>query len=320
MKLFIQIPCKNEEEILPIVLRELPKQLTWITQIEVLIIDDWSTDRTLQIAKEYGVTHIISFPANRWLGNAFRLGVEYALAHGADILINTDADNQYPARYIPDLLQPILEHRADIVIGDRTPGKVAHFRWYKKLLQRLGNKIMTLFTGVVIPDAVSGFRAYSRESLEILNVTVRFSYVIDTILQAYKKWLMIVRVPITTNPPTRPSRLFSNIRVHIKKSAASIIRVYTMYEPFHLFMLASLPFLLVGWWGVMRFLRYYFMTDSWNWRIQSLIISGILITIGFNLVSLGIIGDVVARNRMLIEENLRLMKRMSFGSGTENEK
>jgi hypothetical protein len=153
-----------------------------------------------------------------------------------------------------------------------------------------------------------------------LNVTVRFSYVIDTILQAYKKWLMIVRVPITTNPPTRPSRLFRSIRVHIKKSAASIIRVYTMYEPFHLFMLASLPFLLVGWWGVMRFLRYYFMTDSWTWRIQSLIISGILITIGFNLVSLGIIWDVVARNRMLIEENLRLMKRMSFGYGTESKK
>jgi len=312
MKLFIQIPCKNEEEYLPVVLLELPTTLPWIEHIEVLVIDDGSTDRTVDVAKAHGVEHIISFPANRGLGNAFRLWVEYALAHGADILINTDADNQYPAIYMKDLIAPILAHRADIVIGDRTPGKVAHFTWYKKFLQRLWNKIMTMFTGVVIPDAVSWFRAYSRESLEILNVTVRFSYVIDTILQAYKKWLAIVWVPIHTNPPTRPSRLFSNIWVHIKKSAASIVRVYTMYEPFHIFMLASMPFLLVGWWWVMRFLRYYFMTDSWSWRIQSLIISGILITIGFNLVSLGIIGDIVARNRILIEENLRLMKRFTL--------
>lgn len=319
MKLFIQIPCKNEEEILPVVLRELPTQLPWIDEIEILVIDDWSSDRTIEVAKAHGVDHIISFPANRWLGTAFRLGVEYALAHGADILINTDADNQYPARYMNDLLKPILEHRADIVIGDRTPWKVAHFSRYKKILQRLGNRIMTLFTWVVIPDAVSWFRAYSRESLEVLNVTVRFSYVIDTILQAYKKWLAIARVPISTNPPTRPSRLFSNIWVHIKKSAASIVRVYTMYEPFHLFMLASIPFLLVWWWWVMRFLWYFFMTDSGSGRIQSLIISWILITIGFNLVSLGIIWDVVARNRMLIEENLRLMKRMNFGAGSSED-
>ncbi len=312
MKLFIQIPCKNEEEFLPVVLRELPTTLPGIECIEIVVIDDGSSDRTVAVAKEHGVHHILSFPANRWLGTAFRLGVEYALAHGADILINTDADNQYPAVYMKDLIQPILEHRADMVIGDRTPWKVAHFSRYKKLLQRLGNKIMTLFTGVVIPDAVSGFRAYSRESLEILNVTVRFSYVIDTILQAYKKWLAIARVPIHTNPPTRPSRLFSNIWVHIKKSAASIVRVYTMYEPFHIFMLASLPFLIVGSWGVLRFLWYYFMTDSGSWRIQSLIISWILITIGFNLVSLGIVGDVVARNRILIEENLRLMKRFTL--------
>lgn len=312
MRLFIQIPCKNEEEFLPVVLRELPTQLPGIDEIELLVIDDGSTDRTVHVAKEFGVQHIISFPANRGLGTAFRLWVDYALAHGADILINTDADNQYPARYITDLIQPILEHRADIVIGDRTPGKVAHFSRYKKILQRFWNVIMTLFTGVVIPDAVSWFRAYSRESLEVLNVTVRFSYVIDTILQAYKKWLAIVRIPITTNPPTRPSRLFSSIRVHIKKSASSIVRVYTMYEPFQLFMLASIPFLLVwsGW--VARFLWYYFVTDSGSGRVQSLIISWILITIGFNLLSLGIIGDVVAKNRMLIEENLRLMKRLSF--------
>lgn len=313
MKLFIQIPCKNEEEHLPLVLRELPTQIAGIDQIEVIVIDDGSYDRTVQVAKAHGVKHILSFPANRWLGTAFRLGVEYALAHGADIVVNTDADNQYPSRYIPELVRPIVEHRADIVIGDRTPWKVAHFSRYKKLLQRLGNVIMTLFTGIKIPDAVSWFRAYSAESLEMLNVTVRFSYVIDTILQAYKKWLSIVWIPIVTNPPTRPSRLFKNIWIHIKKSASSILRVYAMYEPFKMFLLASVPFLLVGLGGVGRFLWYYIATGNGSGRIQSLVISGILITIGFNLVSLGIIWDVVARNRMLIEENIRLIKRMRFG-------
>lgn len=309
MKLIIQIPCKNEEEQLPIVLRELPTSIAWIDTIEVLIIDDGSTDRTVAVAKEFGVKHILSFPQNRGLGTAFRLGVEYALHHGADIVVNTDADNQYPSQYIPELIKPILDHRADMVIGDRTPGKVAHFSRYKKLFQRFGNSIMTWLTGVAIPDAVSWFRAYSRESLEILNVTVRFSYVIDTILQAYKKWLAIARIPITTNPPTRPSRLFTNIRVHIKKSAASILRVYTMYDPFKLFLMISIPALILWSGGILRFLWYYFIEGTGEWKIQSLIISWILITIGLNFVSLGILWDVVARNRVLIEENLRLMKK-----------
>lgn len=309
MKLFIQIPCKNEEEQLPVVLRELPKTIPWIDEIEILIIDDGSSDRTVALAKEFGVQHILSFPANRGLGNAFHLWVEYALRQWADIVVNTDADNQYPSQYIPDLIQPILEHRADIVIWDRTPGKVAHFTRHKKILQRLWNVIMTWFTGVKIPDAVSGFRAYSKESLEILNVTVRFSYVIDTILQAYKKGLAIVWIPITTNPPTRPSRLFKNIRVHIKKSAASIVRVYTMYDPFKLFFIISIPSLILWSWGILRFMRYYFIAWTGEWKIQSLIISWILITIGLNFVSLWILWDVVARNRILIEENLRLMKK-----------
>ncbi len=309
MKLIIQIPCKNEEEQLPIVLNELPKQIAWIDEIEVLIIDDGSTDRTVAIAKEFGVQHILSFPANRGLGTAFRLWIEYALVHWADIVVNTDADNQYPSHYITDLIKPILEHQADIVIGDRTPGKVAHFKRYKKLLQRFWNVIMTWFTGVKIPDAVSWFRAYSRESLEMLNVTVRFSYVIDTILQAYKKWLAIAWIPITTNPPTRSSRLFKNIRIHIKKSAASIVRVYTMYDPFKLFFMISIPSLILWSGGILRFMWYYFVEWTGDWKIQSLIISWILITIGLNFVSLWILWDVVARNRILIEENLRLMKK-----------
>lgn len=310
MHLFIQIPCKNEEEQLAEVLTALPTSIPGITKISLLVIDDGSTDRTVEVARAHGVEHILSFPANRWLGTAFRLGVQYALEHGADIVVNTDADHQYPSHYITDLVQPIIAHQADIVIWDRKPSQVEHFSRYKKRLQKLWNLVMTLFTGERIPDAVSGFRAYSRESLEILNVTVRFSYVIDTILQAYKKWLHIVWLPITTNPPRRPSRLFKNIRVHIKKSAASIVRVYTMYEPFKFFLIIAVPFLILGTLGVGRFLWYYLMTDLGSGKIQSLVISGILITIGLNFASLGIIGDVIARNRMLIEENLRLIKQL----------
>lgn len=312
MKLIIQIPCKNEQEHLPQVLKELPKKIEWIDIIEVLVIDDGSTDDTSKVAKECGVQHILKFPQNRWLGNAFRLWVAYSLAQWADIVVNTDADNQYPSEYIPALVKPILEWKADIVIGDRTPGKVAHFSWYKKIFQKLWNVIMTLFTGEKIPDAVSWFRAYSRDSLEILNVTVRFSYVIDTILQAYKKWLWIAWVPIHTNLPTRPSRLFANIWVHMKKSGASILRVYTMYEPFKLFLNAGLPFLFLWIFGVSRFMYYYLFTWVGAWKIQSLVISWILTTIGFTLVSLWIIGDVVGRNRVLIEENLRLTKKLLY--------
>lgn len=312
LKLFIQIPCFNEAWTLWQVLEELPKELPGIDSIHILIINDGSTDDTIKVAKEHGVKHFVQFPGNRWLGIAFKLWVAYSLSHWADIVVNTDADNQYPSLYIKDIIQPIIDGKADIVIGDRKPETVRHFKWYKKIFQKIGNVIMSLFTGIEIPDAVSGFRAYSKESLEILNITVRFSYVIDTILQAYKKWLHIVWVPISTNQPTRPSRLFSNIFQHMKKSASSIIRVYTMYEPFKIFFGASIPFLIIGLSFVFRFMYYYFFTELGSWKIQSLTIGGILTTIGCTFLSVGIIWDVVARNRILIEENLRLTKKLLY--------
>jgi glycosyltransferase involved in cell wall biosynthesis len=312
LKLIIQIPCYNEAGTLWQVLDELPKEIPWIDSIEVLIIDDGSSDDTIAVAKAHGVKHILPFPANRGLGTAFRLGVAYSLSHGADIVVNTDADNQYPSKYIKDIVKPIIDGKADIVIGDRRPAKVKHFKRYKKIFQKLGNVVMTFFTGIAIPDAVSGFRAYSKESLEILNVTVRFSYVIDTILQAYKKWLHITWVPITTNLPTRPSRLFKNIWVHMKKSATSIVRVYTMYEPFKIFFSASIPFLIIGLSFVFRFMYFYLFTEIGAGKIQSLTIWGILTTIGCTFLSVGIIWDVVARNRILIEENLRLTKKLLY--------
>ncbi len=316
MKLIIQIPCKNEEDHLPQVLKELPKSIPWIDEIEILVVDDGSTDRTAAVAKAHGVHHIIKFPSNRGLWTAFRIWVAYCLSHGADIVVNTDADNQYPSKYIPALVKPIVDGKADMVIGDRNPGKVAHFKRYKKIFQKLGNVIMWFFTGIEIPDAVSWFRAYSKESLEVLNVTVRFSYVIDTILQAYKKGLHIERIDITTNAPTRPSRLFANIRVHMKKSATSIIRVYTMYEPFRIFFGASIPFLIIGMSFIIRFLYFYMFTDLGSGKIQSLVIWGILTTIGCTFLSVGIIWDVVGRNRILIEENLRLTKKLLYKDET----
>jgi glycosyltransferase involved in cell wall biosynthesis len=318
MKLLIQIPCKNEEGTLPSVLAELPTSVPGITHIETLVIDDGSTDATVQVAKNLWVTHVLTFAANRGLWDAFRAGMVFALQQWADILVNTDADNQYPGTYIADLVAPLVAGQADIAIGDRRPGQVAHFRWYKKMLQRFGNVVMQFFTWVYMPDAVSWFRAYNKEALEMLNVTVRFSYVIDTILQAYQKGLAISRVPITTNAPTRPSRLFKNIWVHIQKSAVSILRVYTMYAPFRIFLLASIPFLLIGLGGVLRFLRRYRVIGEGSGKVQSLIIASVLIMIGMNFISLGIIGDVIARNRMLIEEHLRLTKKFLIPQNKEH--
>jgi glycosyltransferase involved in cell wall biosynthesis len=312
MKLIIQIPCKNEEKTLPDVIAELPKHIDGIDIIEYQVINDGSTDHTVRVAEELWVHHIISFKKNRGLGWAFKAGLENALKHQADILVNTDADNQYPWRYITDLVRPIVEWKADITIGNRQPTKVGHFRWYKKILQWLGNVVLSFITGESLPDSVSGFRAYSRESLYELNVTSKFSYVIDTIIQSYKKWLHIVWVPITTNPPTRPSRLFKNIVEHIKKSTIDILRVYTMYEPLKVFLIVSLPFLLVGILGIGRFVYYYLSTDLGHGMIQSLVISGSLITIGISLFSLGIIADLIAKNRFLIEEQLKMSKKHMY--------
>lgn len=312
MKLVINIPCYNEQETLPLVLRELPKKIDGISKIEVQIVDDGSTDGTVEVASKFKVDRIIRLKKNLGLGVAFRRGMEAALDAGADIFINTDADNQYPSRYIPSLVKPILEGKADMVVGDRVPWKVKYFSPVKRIFQYFGNMITRKISGCRVPDMVSGFRAYSKEAMLRLNVTTQFSYVLDTIMQASKKGITIVSIPIKTNAPTRKSRLFKNIFQHMKKSAANILRCYSIYEPFRTFLLGSLVFFTPALILLFRFLWYY-SNGYGSGKIQSLIISAILFFLGGLMVCLGILGDLIGTNRRLIEEQLYLKKKEMYG-------
>ncbi|MDP4012091.1 MAG: glycosyltransferase family 2 protein, partial [Candidatus Nanoarchaeia archaeon] len=235
MKLVINIPCLNEEHTLPLVLKDIPKQIPGIDKIEVQIVDDGSNDRTVEVAKKLGVDRVIIHKTNQGLGNAFKYGMQVALEAGADIFVNTDADNQYPSRYISNLVKPIINQETDIVIGNRRPWKVKHFSFLKRVLQRFGNWATRNVLGSDVPDVVSGFRAYNREAMLKINVTTKFSYVLDTIMQAVQKGLKIKSIDIETNPPTRKSRLFSNIFQHMRKSAANLVRMYYLYEPLKTF-------------------------------------------------------------------------------------
>ncbi|MDT4894511.1 MAG: hypothetical protein QOE97_3546 [Pseudonocardiales bacterium] len=310
----VQVPCLNEEETLPLVLTSIPKQIDGIDEIIVLIIDDGSTDRTVEVAKEYGVTHFVRHARNRGLGRSFHDGVQRALELGADIVVNTDGDNQYPQERITELVQPIIHGDAEIVIADRQVHLVEHFSALKIALQKVGSKIVNLAAGTELPDAASGFRAYSRESLMLLNTITRFSYCMETIIQAGNKKLKIDSIPIVTNPKTRESRLFKNMWQHILKSAAAIIRGYIMYRPYVIFTLLAAFFGVLGLvpfvrWGVIQV-----TSDRPGGHLQSLIIGAVLLIMAFLSVILGIISDLIRTNRLLIEDTLEHTKKMRFGT------
>ena len=309
MKLIIQIPCFNEEETLPQVLKGIPDQIEGIDTIETMIINDGSTDNTVEVARKYGVHHIVNNVGNRGLGNTFREGMLHAIKLGADILVNTDGDNQYPSIYISDLVKPILDGHAEIVIGDRQTNKIRHFSPLKRFLQWMGTQVTKALSGDnTIRDAVSGFRAYSRNALLELNITSNFSYILDTTVQASNKKLKTVTIPISVNPPTRPSRLFKSMWEHIWKSGTQILRIYALYKPLRVFFGIGLLFLVAGALPIIRFLYHYFFLDKGSGMIQSLVIGGVLISISINLFSLGIIGDLMSKNRKLIEYILKEIK------------
>jgi glycosyltransferase involved in cell wall biosynthesis len=311
VKLVINIPCLNEEKTLPLILSEIPKKIEGIDKIEVQIVDDGSKDGTVEVARRFNVDRIIKHKKNKGLGEAFKSGVDAALKNGVDIFVNTDADNQYPSRYIEKLVKPVLEGKADIVIGDRQTSKIKHFSPSKKFFQRLGSWTVRKLSNTKVRDAVSGFRAYSKEALLKLNITSKFSYCIDTIIQAGKKNLKVVDVKIRTNPPTRRSRLFSNIFQHIKRSTANLVRVYVMYEPFKTFFYLCLVPLLPGLFLLFRFLFFYFNNQG-SGHIQSLVISAILIIAAMIIFAMGIMADLNSLNRKLIEENLYLTKKEKY--------
>lgn len=307
MKLIIQIPCYNEEASLPITLNALPKQISGIDEIEILVIDDGSTDKTVEVAKANGVQHIVSMPHNCGLAKAFVAGINGALAQGADIIVNTDADNQYCADDIEKLVRPILNKEADIVIGTRPVSNISHFSLLKKNLQKLGSWVMRRVSSTQVEDAPSGFRAFSRSAALQINIFDNYTYTLETIIQARAKGLQLVCVPINVNPDLRKSKLVRNMFDYIKRSVFTMLRMFIIYRPFRFFsILASLFFIsgsLIG----LRFL-YYYVFSSGSGHIQSLILSAILIIISVQIGVIAILSELFSINRKLLEDIQRRIK------------
>jgi glycosyltransferase involved in cell wall biosynthesis len=316
VKLIIQIPCFNEEKTLPLVFEGMPRHIPGIDVIEYQIIDDGSTDNTVKVARSLGVHHIVSAGRinRRWLGRAFRAGIDHALKQGADIVVNTDGDNQYPSRYIADLVRPLVEGRADIAIGDRAPGKVKEFSWIKQRLQVLGSGVIQSLTGLPVKDAVSGFRAYSRDALLKIHVLTNYTYTVDTLIQSHQKGLDIEWVPITVNAKTRESRLITSISAKVRKSGGTILRMVTLYRPFRTFMLFSAMFLVPGAFLLARFFYYYIVRGGQGGTglIQSVVIGGVCVMVAVQMFVLGILADLLAANRTLIEDLLVRMRKLEL--------
>lgn len=311
MKLIVQIPCFNEEKTLPATYHDIPKEIEGVDIVEVMIIDDGSTDRTIEVAKELGVNHIVINKNNRGLARTFRTGINACLHLGADIVVNTDGDNQYAGWDIPKLIQPILDGKADVVVGDRNTGKVAHFSRVKKLLQKVGSAVVKALSGVQVPDAVSGFRAYSRESLLQLNIVSPFSYTIEALIQAGKKHMAVASVPVETNEKTRESRLFSSIPKFIERQLSTIIRMYVMYQPLRVFFFIGVTLSIIGIIPIIRFLYFYFSGDG-SGHIQSLILGGTFTILGFISFLMALLADLMNFNRHLIEQTLEKVRRIEL--------
>ena len=313
MKLIIQIPCLNESETLAIALAELPRAVEGFDSVEWLIIDDGSTDNTSEVARQNGVHHVVRHPVNRGLAVGFMSGLDACLRLGADVIVNTDADNQYCGADIPKLTAPILAQQADIVIGARPIEQTEHFSWIKKKLQRLGSWAVRVASKTDVADAPSGFRAMSREAAMRLNVFNAYTYTLETIIQAGQSNLRIVSVPIRTNGDLRPSRLVKSISSYVKRSLITILRVFVIYRPLALFVYVGSAFLLTGLIIGGRFL-YYYLVNGGEGHIQSLILASLCVTLGMLLYMMGLIGDLIATNRKLLERIHYKLSKLSIES------
>ena len=316
MKLVIQIPCLNEEQTLPATLADLPRSLPGVDEIQVLVVDDGSRDRTGEVAREPGAARVVRFPQNRGLARAFARGLQEALDMGADVIVNTDADNQYRGDDIEKLVTPILRGEADMVVGARDIEGHDEFTWLKKRLQRLGSWVVRKLSDTRVPDATSGFRAYSREAALRLTVLSDFTYTLETIIQATRKGIAVSSVPIRTNPKTRESRLFRSIGGYIRLSVGTLLRIYVLYQPLKVFLRLSAVLLAASFVLVARFAYFYVVTEGPTGHVQSLLVGGVLAVIGFVVAMLGILSDLSAMNRRLLEETLTDTRRARLGGGS----
>lgn len=311
-KLVVQIPCFNEERTLPGVISGIPRRIPGIADVEVLVIDDGSTDCTLEVAHACGADHVICNHVNRGLAASFQAGIERALDLGADIIVNTDGDHQYDSASIPDLVRPILEGRADIVIGDRNPAGNPGFSPIKRLLQRFGSSAVSALSGVAVSDAVSGFRAYSREAALRINVMTNFSYTIETLVHAGQAGLVIRSVPVLTNRTTRPSRLFRSTTHFLRRQLVTILRSLVMYRSLSAFLFVGVVMLAIGIAPILRFIYLYAIGEG-DGHVQSLVLGGVLLLAGYLTVIIAFLSDAVATNRRLTEAILLRLRRAETG-------
>ena len=318
MRLVIQIPCLNEAETLPETLADLPREVEGFDEVLWLVVDDGSTDGTAVVAKACGVDHIVSFSQNKGLAVAFQAGLDAALKLGADAIVNTDADNQYRAEDLPELVRPIVENRADFVVGTRNIVDHPEFTWAKKRLQKLGSWVVRRASGTDVEDATSGFRAYSRAAALQVNVVSSFTYTLETVIQAGKSDIAVTHVPIRINPATRDSRLFTSKRQYIRRSSGTISRVYAMYEPLRVF---TVPALLFGVVGAVLFARYgwFVVNGDSEGHVQSLIVGGAAMVLALQLFMLGVIGHLLRVNRVIGERTLRRVRTIELAVGVRPE-
>jgi len=311
MKLVVQIPCWNEEATLPLTLADIPRQIAGVDEVEIMVIDDGSSDRTVEVARAAGVDHIVRLRGHRGLAAAFAAGIEASLRLGADIIVNTDADNQYRGSDIERLIQPILSGQADMVVGCRQIEAIPHFSPVKKRLQRIGSWVVRQASGTPIPDATSGFRAYSREAALALNVVSDYTYTLETIIQAGKKGMAMTHVPIAINKPTRESRLIRSLPDYLCRSASTILRIYAMYQPLRISSLLGVAVLTASFALTVRYM-YFLGLGEGKGHIQSVVLAGVLLVLGFQILLIGLVADLVSINRRLSEEILLRVRKLEL--------